>query len=314
MIDTKIPQKKYCLITNDVETTSILNHKLSDNTGEYVLKQGIPRLLELYSKFNVRATFYFTGHIAKLYPEIVKMIVFNGHEVASHGMSHIKSNGFSVMSLEKQILHLSESKRLLEDISDQEVVSFRAPALRTNNNTVIALEKTGFKFDSSVASQRFDMFMSFGALKKLGWFTAPRLPYRTSKKSLLKKGNSAIIEIPLSASLLPYVGTTMRIFPNITSIQRQLLSIESRMTGKPIVFDIHPNELIDESSENRIIARRSTNAIMSFLQDTVRSKLKVKNLGEAAVPIYEKQIKYFVSKGFRFTTIKDYYENIKDLI
>ena len=57
--------QKFCLITNDVETTSILNHKLSDKTGEYVLKQRMPRLLELYANHNVKATFFFTGHIAK---------------------------------------------------------------------------------------------------------------------------------------------------------------------------------------------------------------------------------------------------------
>jgi len=34
--------------TNDVETMSILNHKLRDKTGEYVLNQGMPRLLDLY--------------------------------------------------------------------------------------------------------------------------------------------------------------------------------------------------------------------------------------------------------------------------
>jgi len=204
------------------------------------------------------------------------MIVPFGHEVASHGMSHIKSNGFDVMPLEKQIQHLMESKRLLEDISGQEVISLRAPALRVSEDTIHALEESAYKIDSSIASQRFDMFMSFGGLKKLNWLTATRLPYRTSKASLFKKGNSSIIEVPLNASLLSYVGTTMRIFPIITSLQRRLLSLESKMNGKPIVFDIHPNEFIDESDEPRIIEKRSNNIIASFIQDTLRSNLKIK--------------------------------------
>ena len=57
---------KTCLITNDVETTSIVNHRLSDETGRYVLEQGMPRLLDLYDAYGVRATFFFTGHIAQL--------------------------------------------------------------------------------------------------------------------------------------------------------------------------------------------------------------------------------------------------------
>jgi peptidoglycan/xylan/chitin deacetylase (PgdA/CDA1 family) len=303
-------QNKYCLLTNDVETTSIWHNSLRDETGLKVLKEGMPLLLDLYEKYNIKSTFFFTGYIAKLYPEIVKMILPYGHEVASHGMSHIKSNGFDVMPLEKQIRHLKESKALLEDISGQEIISFRAPALRVNKNTIYALMESGYKIDSSVASQRFDMFMSFGGLKKLNWLTAPRLPYRTSKDSLFKKGDSSIIEIPLSASLLPYVGTTMRIFPLLTSVQRRILAFESEQTGKPIVFDVHPNEFIDESHEERIFKRRSTNFISSFLQDTVRSRLKTKNLGIKGLHIYESQIMFFIEKGYKFTTINNYLKQL----
>ena len=66
-----------CLITNDVETTSILNHRLKDETAEYVLKQGMPRLLDLYERYGVKATFFYTGHIAQICPEVVIKIVPN---------------------------------------------------------------------------------------------------------------------------------------------------------------------------------------------------------------------------------------------
>jgi len=238
------------------------------------------------------------------------MVVPFGHEVASHGMSHIKSNGFDVMPLEKQIRHLKESKQILEDLSGHEVITFRAPALRVNENTAHALIESEYKIDSSIASQRFDMFMSFGGLKKLNWLTAPRLPYRTSKESLFQKGNSSIIEVPLSASLLPYVGTTMRIFPVLTSVQRRILAFESAQTGKPIVFDVHPNEFIDESNEPRKMEKRTNNMISSFLQDTLRTKLKVKNLGISGLNIYKREIEYFNSAKFKFSTIKEYCNNL----
>ena len=297
---------KYCLLSNDVETTSIWHNSLRDETGIKVYKEGMPALLDLYAKYNVKSTFFFTGYIANLVPDVVKMIINDGHEVASHGMSHIKKNGFDVMPYEKQLRHLKESKDLLENISGQEVISFRAPALRVNNDTATALSEAGYLIDSSVASQRFDMFMSFGGLKKLNWLTAPRNPYRTDEKSLFKKGNGNIIEVPLSATFLSYLGTTMRIFPNITSLQRRLLAFESERTGKPIVFDIHPNELIDESNEKRTIESRSSNPISYFLQDYLRSQLKVKNLGPKAGVLYEKEINYFKKNNFNFITIKDY--------
>ncbi len=300
--------KKYCLLSNDVETTSIWHNTLRDETGYKVLTEGMPRLLDLYEKYNVKSTFYFTGYIAKLYPEIVKMVIPYGHEVGSHGLSHKKEDGFDVMPLKKQIAHLKESKDIIEDIIGEEIISFRAPALRVNNDTGIALATCNYRIDSSVASQRFDMFMSFGGLKKLNWLTAPRLPYRASKDSLFKKGNGDIIEVPLSASIIPYLSTTMRIFPNFTAFQRNMMAFESSMTGKPIVFDTHPNEFIDESDEERQINKRSKNVISAFLQDTLRSKLKVKNLGPAGLKIYEREIKYFDKKNFEFCTIKKFCE------
>lgn len=300
--------KKYCLLSNDVETTSIWHNTLRDKTGYKVLMEGMPLLLDLYAKYNVKSTFFFTGYIAKLYPEIVKMILPYGHEVGSHGLSHAKENGFDVMSLKKQIEHLSESKSILENISGEEIISFRAPALRVNNDTAIALAETGFKIDSSVASQRFDMFMSFGGMQKLHWLTAPRLPYRTSPDSLFKKGSGNLVEVPLSASIVPYLSTTMRIFPALTSIQRRLMALETRKTGKPIVFDTHPNEFIDESDEERQVNKRSDNLVAAFLQDTVRSKLKTKNLGPKGAKVYEREIVYFEKNKFDFCTIKSYCE------
>lgn len=298
--------KKYCLLSNDVETTSIWHNTLRDETGYKVLIEGMPLLLNLYKKYNIKSTFFFTGYIAKLYPEVVKMVLPDGHEVASHGLSHEKEDGFDIMPLKKQIEHLRESKKILEDICGSEVISFRAPALRVNNDTAIALDECGYKIDSSVASQRFDMFMSFGGLKKLNWLTAPRLPYRTSQSTLFKKGDGSIIEIPLSASLIPYLSTTMRIFPNLTAVQRRIMAFETSKTSKPIVFDTHPNEFIDESNEFRKVNKRSKNIITSFLQDTLRSELKLKNLGLNGLKLYEREINYFSKKNFTFCTIKEY--------
>jgi len=67
-------QNKYCLLTNDVETTSIWHNSLLDKTGIKVYKEGMPILLDLYEKYNIKSTFFFTGYIAKLIPDIVKMI------------------------------------------------------------------------------------------------------------------------------------------------------------------------------------------------------------------------------------------------
>lgn len=294
------------MLTNDVETHSIWYNTLRDETGKKVLEEGMPILLDLYQKYNVKSTFYFTGYIAEKFPEVVKMILPYGHEVGSHGYSHEVFHGFDVLSYKDQVEHLRKSKQILEDISGQEVISFRAPALRVNSNTSHALIETGFRTDSSVASQRFDMFMSFGGLKKLKWLSAPRLPYRTAEGNLFKKGNSPLVEIPLTAMIFPYVGTTMRIFPTVTKMQRQVLHAETSMSGKPLVFDIHPNEFIEEANGARTVERRATNFVSYVLADLIRGQLKVKNLGRKAIPLYENKISYYSKRGYKFLTIQDY--------
>ncbi len=296
----------YALFTNDVETTSIWLNTLRDKTGGKVLREGMPILLDIYAEYGIQSTFYFTGYIANLFPEIVKMVVEDGHEVASHGKSHLPENGFDVMPFEKQKQHLAYSKKLLEDLSGQEVISFRAPALRVNGDTARALIETGYKIDSSVAAQRFDFFLSFGGIKKLNWFFAPRLPYRVHPENIFKKGDSPLVEVPLTALFLPYVGTTMRIFPRITALQRRLIDLETRWNHKPVVFDVHPNEFIDESDEVRVVHKRSRNLLSYFLKDWLRSQLKVKNLGPTAVPLYHQEISFYKKRGYHFTTIRDY--------
>ena len=299
--------KRYCLLTNDVETTSIVNNTLSDKMGERVLKEGIPLLLDLYSEYNIKATFFFTGYIAEKFPDVVRMVLPYGHEVASHGYSHKVDKAFDILSYEKQIEHLKKSKQILENIAGQEVISFRAPAARVNKDTASALVETGFKIDSSIASQRFDMFLSFGGIKKLRWLTAPRTPYFTNKENLMIRGNGDIFEIPISALLMPYIGTTLRIFPFASRQLRKILAYESGLNGKPIVFLTHPNEFIDEESDGNKVARRSSNYISYLLGDVIRRQLKLKNLGTKALPLYRREIEYFKNKGFEFVTCKEYY-------
>lgn len=301
-------KEKICLITNDVETTSILNHKLRDKTGEYVLNQGMPRLLDLYDKYGVKATFFYTGHIAKLYPDVVKMAYCRGHEVGSHGLTHEVSKAFDVLAPEEQLSHLKQSKQILEDIIGDEVVSFRAPAARVDKSFPSILHEAGFKVDSSVSSQRLDMMFSFGALKKLHWLTAPRKAYFTKPDNIFKKGDSDILEAPISAMGFPYIGTFMRIAPLLNRMTRRLLYLETLCNGRQFVFLTHPNEFIDEDWEGGKIERRASNYFSYLLGDVLRHKLKVKNLGEKALPLYEHELEFFKNKEFEFITCKELYK------
>ncbi len=298
-------KERVCLLTNDVETTSILNGGLRPETGIKVWKEGMPRLLDLYAKYNIKSTFFFVADFAQECPDIVKMILPHGHEVACHGLTHEHNKAFDVLTLEEQVSHLSTAKKILEDISGEEVVSFRAPALRVNNFTPQALIETGFKFDSSVAPQRLDMFMTLGSKNKLNWLKAPRIPYSVSIENLARRGNTKLLEVPVSSFGFPYIGTFMRIAPTLNRLTRYFLYFETKGTNKPINFLIHPNELIEEEDLGAKAERRASNYILYLLSDVLRKKLKRKNLGLNAMHLYEKEIIFWNKRGYNFKTLKE---------
>ncbi len=302
---------KTALFTNDVETTSILNHKLRDKTADYLVSQGMPRLLDLYEKYHVRATFFFTGYVAALEPGLVRMALERNHEIGSHGMYHTSEQAFDILPFDTQVAHLRKSKKILEDITGQAVISFRAPAARVNYNLPLALEEAGYLIDSSVASQRLDMMFSFGSLKKLNWLTAPRLPYFADRANIFIRGRSSVLEIPISAAGFPYIGTFMRIFPALNRFTRNLLYLESLCNGRPFVFLTHPNEFIDEDQEEGAITRRGRNALSYLLGDLIRHRLKVRNLGAAALPIFERELAFFKTRSFEFNTCRQVYEQMR---
>lgn len=300
----------YCLITNDVETTSI-NGSLHDEIGVKVWQEAMPGLLDLYARYNVKATFYFVADFAKKYPDVVKMILPYGHEVACHGLTHEHSKAFDVLSPEDQLTHLSEAKKILEDISGEEVISFRAPALRVNEHTVNALKCAGFLTDSSVAPQRLDMFMSLGSKNKMQWLGAPRSSYQANEYNLARKGNSGITEFPVSGFGLPYIGTLMRLSPLINRLIRYMVFLETKNSTKAVNFLIHPSEFVEENEEQMQIHRREANILLHYFSDVLRVKLKKKNLGVAAFPLFEEELKFWQKKEYNFVTVKELYKLCK---
>jgi len=117
------------------------------------------------------------------------------------------------------------------------------------------------------------------------------------------------VEVPLTATFFPYVGTTLRIFPFLTRIQRRFVYWEAVKRGKPVVFDIHPNEFIEEGSGKREIARRSRSFLQFILADRLRARLKIRNLGRPAIPLYRNEMLFYKDKGFRFMRLDEYCRN-----
>lgn len=299
----------YFLMTNDVEHHSIPLNREDQSIPDQIYNEGLPRLLDVLSKYDVSSTFYFTGMFAEQSPESMEIVKDHGHEIGCHGYDHSPSRAFDTLSLDEQIQELEKAKSAIGPVAGK-IRSFRAPALRINNDTVHALERTGFATDSSVASQRFDGPMTFGSKKKLKWLTAPRKPYYMSYDSPMHQGDSGILEIPISAVVLPLIGTTMRISPTITKALRKLLFYESSRTDKPVVFLFHPNECLDVTGEIEV-TRRGSGTIEYIFADLLRHKLKLKNLGEPSIKLLDEVLRSAKEYGFEFISAKEYEKVIR---
>ncbi|HOJ04253.1 MAG TPA: polysaccharide deacetylase family protein [Bacteroidota bacterium] len=297
-----------CILTNDVELTSIYHGGMRNATGKRVLEAAMPSLLEMYKRYGIKTTFFITGDIASIYPDVVRIAADQGHEIGSHGWSHRLEDSFDLHPFDWQVNELKRSKSLLEDLSGQEVISFRAPALRTNRHTPRALVEAGFHIDSSVSPQRFDFFFSTGNEEKMKWLRAERRPYFVSDNNLSKPGNLDLLEIPVSALIMPYIGTTMRMFPLLSRLLRSMLLTESRYYGTVLTFLFHPNEIVDESGEAK---DELYGANKSLISGRLRRWLKLRNLGPAGLRLHEQHIKAIIRAGCGFTTAREYYQHYR---
>ena len=142
------------LMTVDVESFSIPLNREDAEIARLVYEIGLPRLLDLLSKDDIKCTFYFTGMFAEQSPESVELVKEHGHEIGCHGYDHSPEKAFDLLSYDEQLKELKKAKTVIEGVAGR-IESFRAPMLRMNEATVRALEEAGFKTDSSVASQRY---------------------------------------------------------------------------------------------------------------------------------------------------------------
>ena len=286
----------YFLMTNDVESFSIPLNRCDKRTAEEVYKVGLPRLLDLYSKYDIPSTFYFTGEFVEMVPEAIDIVKDHGHEIGCHGYSHDVDRALDILTYKEQLNELKKAKKTIESVAGR-IESFRAPALRINKDTIKVLEKLGFKSDSSLCPQRFDGPFTFGSRRKLKWLIAPRKPHYIY--------SSSILEIPISAIILSYSGTTLRRSPLLTKIIEKFLFFESKYTEKPIVFLFHPNECLDFDG-NIVTTRRSQNFISYLFADYLRQRLKLKNLGKESLLLLENILNRAKAYGFEFITISRY--------
>lgn len=97
-----------------------------------------PKLLDVLKSKKARATFFVQGTKALDYPNILKRMLAEGHEVASRGWSH---NSITLLEPNALLNELQQTTKVIEDITKKRPVAYRPPYGNTNItlNTLITL-------------------------------------------------------------------------------------------------------------------------------------------------------------------------------
>lgn len=208
--------------------------RVADNTG---------RVLDLFAAAGVHATFFTLGWVAQRHPALIRRIVAEGHEIASHGWDHQRV--FTMTAAEFRD-DLCRAQAALEDAAGVGITGYRAPSFSIDGRTPWAyqvLAEAGYRYSSSVAPLAHDHY---------GWPESPRYAWRPL-------ADSALIELPVTVAQLAgrrmaTGGGFFRLFPAaLTDLAVRQVSRE----GRPAVFYFHPWEVDPGQPRVRGAALRS---------------------------------------------------------
>ena len=198
-----------------------LDSRVAYNTG---------KVLDLFGETGVKATFFTLGWVAERHPELIRRIVGEGHEVASHGWDHDR---VFTMTADAFRADLKRARSALEDASGQRVTGYRAPSFSIDQRTPWAhqvLAEEGYAYSSSVAPLVHDHY---------GWADAPKYAYRPV-------AGSDLIELPITLAdvagrKITTGGGFFRLFP--AAITDRAVVRANRDEQRPAVFYFHPWEV-----------------------------------------------------------------------
>lgn len=125
----------------------------------YGPRVGVPRLLRMLARHGVKSTFFVPGHTALRYPEVVRMIADDGHEIGHHGFLHEPLAGTDAA---RQIEYLDRGLAALAKVADIRPVGYRAPMWEITFDTPGLLHERGFRYDSSLMDSDVPYLLDVG--------------------------------------------------------------------------------------------------------------------------------------------------------
>ena len=195
------------------------------------VERNVDAILEILDEHRAQATFFTLGWMAERYRDMVRSIVAQGHELASHGYAHQRATDQSPQEFYQDI---TRAKSLLEDVGGVAVQGYRAPSFsigRTNLWAQSTLKKAGYRYSSSVYPIRHDHY---------GMPDAPRFAF-------YPEGADGLLELPVTTvslfnrNLPAGGGGYFRLLPY--SVSRWCLRRVNTVDRQPCIFYFHPWEI-----------------------------------------------------------------------
>jgi polysaccharide deacetylase family protein (PEP-CTERM system associated) len=208
------------------------------------IPRNIDKALQLFADHNVRATFFTLGWVAEHYPNVIRRIVDEGHELASHGMCHLRVWSQKQDEFRQDV---SRSRGLLQDVGGVSVVGYRAASWSIDKRTPWAheiLSEIGYKYSSSVYPVSHDHY---------GVPNALRHPHLIEGTELTEIPPSTVRllghNIPVSG------GGYFRLFP--LSLSKYFVGRHQKTEAYPYVFYFHPWELDPDQPRFKNVSQKA---------------------------------------------------------
>lgn len=122
------------------------------------VEANMDRILELFERHNIKATFFTLGWVAERLPGMIRRMVAEGHELASHGWEHTRVSAQQPETFRQDIIR---TRGLLEDIGGVPVQGYRAASYSIGTNTPWAhdvLADAGYRYSSSIVPVKHDHY------------------------------------------------------------------------------------------------------------------------------------------------------------
>jgi len=215
-----------------------------DSRYDY-LSEPTKRTLDLLDEYNIIATFFIVADIAEHYPGLIESIAKRGHEIGCHGMHHTckldQRTKKPLMNIDDFETSTIKAKKILEKVSGEEVIGYRAPNAEVSGWMLDSLEKIGFKYDSSVSKNSL-YNKTDSSLKGVS-----SVPYHPAAGSLEPAVSRNFIEFPWSyydiGLKIPTTGGPMLRFLGARLI---LKGLKQSLNRGHTVFHFHPIDISDE--------------------------------------------------------------------